>query len=240
MTHSPTLSCRRIADTHRRQVLRVDLQQSDVRARVGTDHTGGEFTFVGETDRDLVSAVQNVGIGQDVAVLAEDETGAERARRILALGRRRAPEIILQRMIVGHSRDTACGKRAGLRRADVDHGHALLFYKGGEVRQMQQARPRRDRGRRCVRRRRRGVALAGGEEKREGNEDPRATGRVWEQNLLRHGTWIQAGAARQRDANRASAPGRQGVTPSAIQIRASCAWSSIACIPLIPTLLSFS
>ena len=45
-THSPGFSLRRIADAHRRQVLRLDLDDRDVGALVGADDLGLELAPV--------------------------------------------------------------------------------------------------------------------------------------------------------------------------------------------------
>ncbi len=75
-----------IADAQAGQVARVDLQQGDVAALVGAQHLGLEFAPVGERDDDLVRALDHVGIGQHVAVVRDDETGADAALHFFFLG----------------------------------------------------------------------------------------------------------------------------------------------------------
>ena len=66
------------------------LMHRHVGALVRADHLGLELALVGEAHRDLVGGLDHVRIGQDVAVRADDEAGAERARFLVARLPRRA------------------------------------------------------------------------------------------------------------------------------------------------------
>ncbi len=45
---------------------------------IGTDQLGFELAAVVEPNEDFVGSVDHMGIGQDVAILADDEAGAQR------------------------------------------------------------------------------------------------------------------------------------------------------------------
>ncbi len=76
-TTSPTstLSLSAIGDGG--QVLGVDLDDGDVALRVAADDFGGELAAVLQGDLHLVGAVHDVVVGEDVAVLGDDDAGAE-------------------------------------------------------------------------------------------------------------------------------------------------------------------
>ena len=111
-THSPTR--RRVGSpnfTAGSVPVVLDLDQRDVGALVGADHLGLEFALVGELDGDLVGALDDVRVGQDVAVRGDDEARAERAalraRSLLRPGllpRNEAAEEFLDLLVV-HARD---------------------------------------------------------------------------------------------------------------------------------------
>ena len=54
----------------------VDFQQRQVARRVAADDPGGNGLLVGELDGDLHRAVDDVGVGEDVAGLVDDKAGA--------------------------------------------------------------------------------------------------------------------------------------------------------------------
>jgi hypothetical protein len=124
------------------QAARFDLQQGDVGTVVAADHLGGELALIVELDGDLVGVVDDVRVGEDVAVRADDETGAlATARRQvahLALGRHEAPEELEHFVLrhvghVGHARVRHGALFLG--GGDVHHGGGLLFHQIGEIRQ---------------------------------------------------------------------------------------------------------
>ncbi len=82
-----------VAERRDRQVmLRVDLQQRDVALVVMADNLRNVVAPVLRGHRDFARTVDDVLVGQDVAVLGDDEATAER------LGMRRAAEF-LQRTV---------------------------------------------------------------------------------------------------------------------------------------------
>src|SRR5690348_17863612 len=84
------LEPRRAAEPRGRQAARLDLEQRYIAALVRADHRRAELTLrVGEPDSDVVGVCHEVRVGEDVAVLTDDEAGAETfaARRSVAAGR---------------------------------------------------------------------------------------------------------------------------------------------------------
>ena len=68
-----------VAEHERRQVLRVDLHDREVGRGVGADDLRGERAVVGQLDLDVVDTLHDMVVGQDVAILARDDAGAEPA-----------------------------------------------------------------------------------------------------------------------------------------------------------------
>src|SRR5262249_41390514 len=62
---------------HRQRLWRLDLEQRNVGLLVAADDLRVEVAPVGELDPDLVGALDHVKVGQDVAVLVDDEAGAD-------------------------------------------------------------------------------------------------------------------------------------------------------------------
>src|SRR5690606_20063165 len=92
----------RIADAHRRQPGRVDLQQRDVGLAVGAYHLRLELALVVQLDRDLFGRLDDVRIGEHVAVGADDEARAEGLRFELARPRylrHEAAEELVERIV---------------------------------------------------------------------------------------------------------------------------------------------
>ena len=114
------LSLCRIADAHGRQAAGVDFEQGDIGHRIETDQPGPEFAAVGQLDADLATTFDHMGIGQDVAVAADDKTGTETAVIGIVLRRRaiQAPLPLIQSGIGCHR--LAC-------HANVDHRRAIGF-----------------------------------------------------------------------------------------------------------------
>ena len=61
------------------------MDDGDVRLRIAADEFGGEFTLVGERDRDVARIFDDVGVGDDVALFGVDHNaGASRLKRPFA------------------------------------------------------------------------------------------------------------------------------------------------------------
>ena len=82
----PLADPRGVAVAQRRgsEVVGVDLEHGQVGARIGADDLGLELTPVEQPDRHLVGAVHDVVVGQDVAVLGDDEARARALPEIRA------------------------------------------------------------------------------------------------------------------------------------------------------------
>ena len=85
-THSPTRERVAVAQRGGSEVVRVDLEHGQVGARIGADDLGLELTPVEQADRHLVGAVHDVIVGEDVAVLGDDEARARALLELRALG----------------------------------------------------------------------------------------------------------------------------------------------------------
>jgi len=94
----------RIADGHFGQSARFNLEQRNVCATVGAYHFGLELLFVGEAHGDFIGAFHHMGVGQDIAICADDEARAQRSGFMFArlfLLRLEASEIIEKSIIFG-------------------------------------------------------------------------------------------------------------------------------------------
>src|SRR5207302_1590581 len=69
----------RIAHPYRRQPGRIDLDQGEIGAPVGADDASLEFALVGQANGDLISGIDDVRVGENVAVGTDDEARPERA-----------------------------------------------------------------------------------------------------------------------------------------------------------------
>ena len=82
-----------VAHEDHRQICLFDFQERDVRVRVCTYQRSRVFAFVVEDNLDLVRAVNDVVVGDDITVLGDDHTRTGRLlRRHLALLSRTAKE----------------------------------------------------------------------------------------------------------------------------------------------------
>ena len=150
-THSPTLSFAELPSfTVGRPVASILSSATSVRS-VGADHLGLELALASvRLDGDFVGARDHVRVGEDVAVLADDEARAEAhalARSALAtagtaLGRVRheAAKELGQRILGARGAGAAtrlipCRLRLALG-DHVDHGGTLFLHQGGEVGQV--------------------------------------------------------------------------------------------------------
>ncbi len=128
-----------IADRHLGQSRGLDLEQGDVGALVGADDLGLEFALVGQLHRDFAGIVDDVGVGQHVAVGGQDEARAGRLLLEVArtrLAARDLPEAakeFVERVVLGNVGHRLAARR--LRDVDADHRRALLLVELGEVRQ---------------------------------------------------------------------------------------------------------
>src|SRR4051794_17305300 len=136
------LQSRRIAPWHRRQVARVHFHQRQIGVGIDADHLAWHFTLVGERDGDIditqrdpaLVARDDVIIGEDVAVAADDHAGAE------ALGRTAGATLDVTRIAEEQLEERVVGVRRvlapdDLRRRDVGDGGDGALGDTGEVRQ---------------------------------------------------------------------------------------------------------
>ena len=147
-THSPTLSFSGSPIVTFGRSFASILMQRDVGALVDADHLRLELALVGELDVDLVGAVDDVRVGDDVAVARDDEAGADRLLLEIAL-RRPAPrdlpaeaaEEFVERIVLRQLGEAL--PLDLLRDVDADDGGALLFVELREIRQRSRAALRR-------------------------------------------------------------------------------------------------
>src|SRR5207249_202392 len=135
-----------------RQPRRVDPDQGEIGASVGADHASLEFALVVQANGDLIRGVDDVRVGENVAVGTDDEARAERAAlkiaRTLATGPRRArdesAEEIVERIVFLEIRNLR--RRAALAYlsgADIDDGGTLPLGELGEIGQLASLRDQR-------------------------------------------------------------------------------------------------
>ena len=123
-----------LADAHRVAVAEhqlgqaggVDLEQREVGLRVGADDLGVELAVVGEADLHLFGVVDHVVVGDDVAVVLQDEARAQRhavlaalrplLRHRHALGHAEAAEEFLEGRTLAEGRPLGPGLRPSRRR----------------------------------------------------------------------------------------------------------------------------
>jgi len=134
---------RGVADAHHGQLGRLDLEHGDVGALVQADDLGRVLATVGHADRDFGRVVDDMRVGEDVTVGADDEARALAPRRgaVAALPATRdarhaeAAEELIERIVGRHAR----GGR-GLALADdgdIDHGGPEALDEAGEIRERQ-------------------------------------------------------------------------------------------------------
>ncbi len=137
MAATPHLEARGVADFHDRQVLRLDFQHRDVGAPIQADHLGVELALVGEFDDDVGGVGSHVGVGENDAVGADDETGTLAAlHRLFPLPLRRseAAEELEHRVVFRDTWERRLNAgRSFVRHADVDHRRPVLFDDPGEI-----------------------------------------------------------------------------------------------------------
>src|SRR5437016_1097310 len=140
------LDARRRRHVERGQVLGVDLDQRDVRARIGPDDLRREFAAIGQLDRHFTRTVDDVRVGDDVAIGTHDESGAQSLRRNRLRHLRNA---ILSAEALEEFAERAIGvdvvgiETGDLRLADdadIDDRAARLLRQHGEIRQARSCR----------------------------------------------------------------------------------------------------
>src|SRR5690606_6451202 len=100
-----------------RQVVEIDLDDGEIRFRIGTDDLGERLASVGQCDFDFLGGFDHVVVGQDVALRADDDAGAEADLFFLFLVEAVAEELAEERIVqerILHGRDWLAGE-------DVDH-----------------------------------------------------------------------------------------------------------------------
>src|SRR5258708_6569861 len=90
-----------VADLHGGQILRVDLQQRDVRLVIAPDHLGLEFTPIGEPHGHARGVVDHVRVGENETIRADDEARTHAFfRRVVAGLVLELAEEIAERIVV--------------------------------------------------------------------------------------------------------------------------------------------
>jgi len=136
-----------VAEHHMRQAARLDADQRDVAARIGANDGSVILALVGQTHHDAFGLLDDVGVGENVAVVADDEARAERfvvrlRTRIVGHARHEATEEIEHRVRLvelGRAEGLFLRRGTDLRGADVDHRRALTGHQAREVGQCLQA-----------------------------------------------------------------------------------------------------
>ena len=142
---------RDITDFDGRQASGLDFDHCHICAFVSTHDAGLEFSFVGQSDQDLVSAIYDVGVGHDEAIGRQNETRAHafglgrligwlRSIRPWILPRHvghRYPEKATEQLLhlIVWVAAAACVRLDFFQGADIDHRGADLFHQFGEIRQ---------------------------------------------------------------------------------------------------------
>ncbi len=135
-----------VAQAQGRQALGLHLEHRHIGTLVAAHQLGSQLTPVIEAHHDLVGTIDHVGIGHDVAVLADDEAGAQRlallgaAGALLHAGRHGEAvteevaedlgDLLMVETLEGVA--TLHGARGG----DVDHPGGGLLHQLGEVGQL--------------------------------------------------------------------------------------------------------
>src|SRR5260221_30693 len=135
----------RDGEVTRRRAAGVELEQRHVGQPVGADHLGLVLALVGEAHHDLLGLVHHVGVGEDVAVAADDEARADRAAfgalaRPGQLPRNEAPEEFLRFLVVHARHHLRAAHASG--GADIAHRSALLIDQAREIGQLARLRYR--------------------------------------------------------------------------------------------------
>ena len=158
MTQSPTRSLSESPRGIGRSLsFALTLDQGDVRRRIGAEDARRQDLAVGEPDLDLLSAGHDVVVGQDLAVVGDDEPGAARHLLVLLRGTRlRRAEEETEGIPLAEGRHPSSPSH-NLRRGDRDDGGQRALRDVGE---------RRNGQRRTGRCSGSHVALRGGEARR--------------------------------------------------------------------------
>ena len=120
---------------HRDLVVGLELDHREVRFRVGPHDLSAVFSFVGETDQDLVRALDDVEVGEHQAALVDDDAGpetgpAELGARVGTLGAEELiEEVAEERVVVALGQVGAAPGLRALDGAEVDNrGPHLLGH----------------------------------------------------------------------------------------------------------------
>ena len=115
-----------VAERDHRQLVEVDLQHRDVGIGVGADRAGARAAAVAERDLDVVGAVDDVVVGEQVALGRDDHARAEADLALLRHLARTVAEEEAERRIVG-----ARPRRVGPARGDAHHRRRGALGGGG-------------------------------------------------------------------------------------------------------------
>ncbi|MNQ35738.1 hypothetical protein D3C85_492380 [compost metagenome] len=113
-----------VARLHHRQVLRFDLDDGYVRLRIRAQHLGLVFAPVGHLHGHFLGVLDHVRVGQDDAVLADDEAGAFAPHRHFAIRCAAAGSGDLSKELRQGIIALRGGHLARAAHADVDDGRA--------------------------------------------------------------------------------------------------------------------
>ena len=114
------------ADHRQRRAGGIDLEQRQIEARIGKQHLGLEFAAIGQRNQDLIGTFDDMIVGDDQAIGADDHARTQRLRH--ARLHRGTAEITLNEFIVQTARPAIDG--GGV---DVDHGGRCGFDHGREA-----------------------------------------------------------------------------------------------------------
>ena len=131
----------RITQFDHRQTAGLDLEQRNIGATVAADHLGLELAFVGQLDQHFVGIVDDVGVGQDITIGADDEAGTERLvaefpRHARHLAGNESAKELVGRIILVELKTRMTVALDDLGRADIDDRRPLPLCQFGEVGQL--------------------------------------------------------------------------------------------------------
>ena len=86
-----------LAEFDRRQVPGIDLDDGEVRPRVGADDLAGELPFVVEDHLDLISALDDVVVRQNISLLGHDHAGTQGRGLVFSVFLSRLVELIAEK-----------------------------------------------------------------------------------------------------------------------------------------------
>ena len=116
-----------ISDRHGGQVVEIDLERREVGFRVHTHDLGERLAAIAQGDLNLVGALDDVVVGQDIAVTGENDAGAQARQHALAAQGVFPVELVEEG--VGHQRMLAVVLDLA-RGVDVDHRRCGGVHRG--------------------------------------------------------------------------------------------------------------